>query len=237
MKAKIRSAGKILISGMIGAIISGVSPSQAYAVTWNIFGDVDAIKSATGSPVADPVTRTSPPSTTRGTFSLGGLSLHMSGNISDRMTALVEAVVEPNADETQSIETERYQITYLYSDLFKLTAGRFHEALGYYNTAFHHGRILQTTIDRPLFLRFEDSGGAVPTHLVGLWGHGDYDMTPGTLQYDVMVGNGPKVTGIGGTAPQLDIAKFQDNNTDKSVTARLTFLPTSRPASAWAFLK
>jgi hypothetical protein len=229
MRPKFEKALRTLIAGAIGSVLIAGAGFPAFAVTWNIFGDVDAIKSANGSPTVAPVGKTSPPSTKLGSFSLGELSLHMSGNISDRMTVLVEAAVQTNADESQSIETERYQITYLFSDLFKLTAGRFHEAMGYYNTAFHHGRILQTTIDRPLFLRFEDSGGAIPTHLVGLWGYGNYEMVPGTLQYDLMVGNGPKVTGIGSDNAQLDVAKYQDNNTSKSVTARLTYLPTAVP--------
>ena len=40
--------------------------------------------------------------------------------------------------------------------------------LGYYNTAFHHGTWFQTTIDRPRIFEFEDSGGPLPIHNVGV---------------------------------------------------------------------
>jgi len=37
-------------------------------------------------------------------------------------------------------------IRYDYNDFFKLSFGRYHTPINYWNTAFHHGLWLQTTI-------------------------------------------------------------------------------------------
>jgi hypothetical protein len=50
----------------------------------------------------------------------------------------------------------------------QLQVGRFHTDLGYWNTAYHHGLWLQLPIDRPHILRFEDDGGLLPVHWVGI---------------------------------------------------------------------
>ena len=39
---------------------------------------------------------------------------------------------------------------------FKVAAGRFHTALGYWNETYHHGTYLHTSITRPVAVRFED---------------------------------------------------------------------------------
>ncbi|MFI4941382.1 MAG: hypothetical protein ACHP7O_13720, partial [Burkholderiales bacterium] len=61
---------------------------------------------------------------------------------------------------------------------------------------------MQTTILRPLFLEFEDGGGILPAHMVGVWGTGKFKMDRGRLTYDAFVGNGPKIIiGGAGTPP------------------------------------
>jgi hypothetical protein len=49
-----------------------------------------------------------------------------------------------------------------------VVVGRFHSAIGYSNTAYHHGTWLQTTTGRPLLFQFEDQGGILPIHNVRL---------------------------------------------------------------------
>jgi len=48
-----------------------------------------------------------------------------------------------------------------------LSAGRTH-ACWVVHTAFHHGTWVQTTIDRPRIFEFEDAGGPLPIHNVGV---------------------------------------------------------------------
>src|SRR6267142_555838 len=44
---------------------------------------------------------------------------------------------------TFSVDVERYLIQYSYNDYLNVAAGRFHTAIGYYNTAYHHSTWFQ----------------------------------------------------------------------------------------------
>ena len=46
--------------------------------------------------------------------------------------------------------------------------GRFHTPSRIWNTIYHHGQYMQTSISRPLIEQFEDDGGVLPTHITGL---------------------------------------------------------------------
>ena len=50
---------------------------------------------------------------------------------------------------------ERLQIGWLPTASTTLWLGRFHNPLGYWNTEFHHGNYLTTTISRPSIVSFE----------------------------------------------------------------------------------
>src|SRR6201984_1045399 len=110
-------------------------------------------------------------------FSLGELNLFVTSNISDRFKFLREIVFEANSGESPSnqvpinafkAEPERVLLEYSLNDYFNLAAGRFHTAIGYYNTAYHHSTWLQTTTGRPFLFEFEDSGGILPPHTLGV---------------------------------------------------------------------
>ena len=62
-------------------------------------------------------------------------------------------------------EVERVIIRYDLNDYFKLSFGRYHTPINYWNTAFHHGQWLQTTISRPEMTQF--GGSFIPVHFVG----------------------------------------------------------------------
>lgn len=166
---------------------------------------------------------------TNSRFALGQFDLYISHTIGDRVDILSEMVVESNEEGEFGVDLERLQVSYLFSDALSIRAGRFHNILGYWNTTYHHGAQMQTTIERPQFLRFEDDGGILPVHLVGLWAKGRLDAAPGALEYGFMVGNGPKISGIdlaGGTAGALDPNNIADNNTSKAISAHLEATPS-----------
>jgi len=50
---------------------------------------------------------------------------------------------------------------------------RYHTAIGYYNTAYHHSTWFQTTTGRPFLFEFEDKGGPFLsiTWGVPIWAH------------------------------------------------------------------
>jgi hypothetical protein len=74
--------------------------------------------------------------------------------------------LEPS-DQGTLVDVERLHVRWQ-AEPFFLEAGRFHTAFGYWNNAYHHGSWLQPTIERPRWVNFEDDGGMLPVHLVGI---------------------------------------------------------------------
>jgi len=101
-----------------------------------------------------------------------------------------------------------------------VTGGRYHSAIGYYNTAFHHGAFFETTTGRPRIFEFEDEGGVLPVHEVGLSAGGS---VPGTssLYYTAEVSNGR----FWGTATDDVNEETPDTNDSKSTNVALAFKP------------
>ena len=120
---------------------------------------------------------------------MGALSLYLTPNLGDRVKGLVELVFEYNREGNLTTDLERLQLGYVVNDNLTLWGGRFHTPLGYWNTGFHHGAQIQTTITRPRTICFEDQGGILPVHSVGSWASGKFATGVGRVNYDLYVGN------------------------------------------------
>jgi hypothetical protein len=90
-------------------------------------------------------------------------------------------------------EIERFQLGWRTGDS-KIWLGRFHNPIGYWNTRYHHGAFLQTSITRPSIVEFEDDGGVLPTHLTGLLIEGVKEQDTSALGYEVAIAMGPELT-------------------------------------------
>jgi hypothetical protein len=137
------------------------------------FGDVDF--SATNQPGVN------------SGFDLGQFTLHMTSPLSRKVSFFGEVTftAQPSAYEVQ---VERTIIRYDYNDFFKLSFGKYHTPINYWNTAFHHGLWLQTTISRPEMIQF--GGIFQPVHFVGLLSEGEIPSGGVGLNYQVGLGNG-----------------------------------------------
>jgi hypothetical protein len=122
------------------------------------------------------------------------VDFYLTPQLSDRVRALVEMAFEYGPDGAFALDVERMQIAYQFSDSLTLWAGRFHTPFGYWNTAFHHGAQLQTSIQRPRMIAFEDQGGILQAHTTGALASGNMRLGAGKLQYDVWIGNGGVTT-------------------------------------------
>jgi hypothetical protein len=122
-------------------------------------------------------------------FNLGQLDLHLASALSHKVTYFGEITfnAQPNGSG-YTVEVERNIIRYDYNDYFKLSFGRYHTPIGYWNTAFHHGAWLQTTISRPDMVQF--GGMFIPVHFVGFLAEGNIPSGGAGLSYNVGVGNG-----------------------------------------------
>lgn len=149
-------------------------------------------------------------------FNLGQYDLFITSRLTERWSFLGETVFEFDPDINDfHVDVERVVIGYTINNHFRVDAGKHHNPLGYWNTAYHHGAVMQPTIDRPPLVAFEDDGGPLPIHTTGVMASGR-DLGPAHLGVDVLLGNG-----IGATADG-------DNNNAKSVTVAVSSQVTSQ---------
>lgn len=153
-------------------------------------------------------------------FTAGGVDLFITSKISDKISFLNETIFEFGADGANILDVERVLLKYAANDKFNVSTGRGHTAMGYWNQAFHHGTWLQTTTGRPAIYRFEDDGGILPVHFVGMEFSGTLDMPGGTLSYVSNLANGR-----GKIADEVKL--IEDNNDSKMAGAMLTYKPAA----------
>lgn len=138
----------------------------------------------------------------------------------DRLSFLAEAMFEAGEDNGFGVDVERVEVGYLVTEQLRLRVGRFHTAIGYYNDSYHHGRYFQTTVDRPLMTRFEDEGGLLPAHAVGVHLDGRFPLGGiGALRYDAEIANGR------GRVPD-EVTNVTDPNNGKMLNLRLRIEPS-----------
>jgi len=156
------------------------------------------------------------PSHQRG-FNAGSLDIYLTPQIGERVKSLIEMVFE-STPQGSVLDLERIQLGYTVNDAVTLWAGRFHTPFGQWNTDFHHGANLQNSISRPDVIEFEDRGGLIPAHSVGLWLTGKVRLGAGRLNYDAYLANGPSIRDR-----ELDPGVLTDRNADKMLGFRLGY--------------
>jgi len=124
-------------------------------------------------------------------FNMGQFILHVSSPLSEKVSVFGETSFTAQTTPTATVynvDLERLLIRYDYNDFFKISFGRYHTPINYWNTAFHHGLWLQTTIARPEMIRF--GGRFQPVHFVGMQVEGNIPSGPLGLGYTAGLGNG-----------------------------------------------
>lgn len=166
----------------------------------NFFGDTSLIATTPAKP--------------HSTFAVGTLGLRMLGELGPSLDALAELGFE-TADGVPVADVEQIAIRWRRGP-GQLQVGRFHTDLGYWNTAYHHGLWLQLPIERPHILRFEDDGGLLPVHWVGI----EYG-----LSGSVGDGKATFVTAIGNGRGDIidDVRISSETNEPKSVLAKARY--------------
>jgi len=123
-------------------------------------------------------------------FSLGQTNLFITSTLSERVRFLTEMVFEVHQDNAFQTDLERVLLEGSLSDYLKVSGGRYHTAIGYYNTAYHHSTWFQTATERPYIFEYEDEGGILPIHMVGVQASGQIPSGKLGLHYVAEVGNG-----------------------------------------------
>jgi hypothetical protein len=120
-------------------------------------------------------------------FKEGQFVLHLNSALSDQMSVFAEITWTPRSNGFTT-EIERAIFKYEYSDAFKPSGGRYHTAISWWNVAFHHGAWLQTSVDRPIAVKFGSE--FVPVHFVGAMAEGRFFPGGFNISYAGGVGNG-----------------------------------------------
>lgn len=152
-------------------------------------------------------------------FTFGQFDAFVTATISERVSVLIEAVAESGHDNHIGIDLERAFVRYTVSDLFRVGLGRYHTSIGYYSTAYHHGMWFQTAATRPELFAFEDDGGPLPVHQVGLLMDGRIRSGAAGLRWFAEVGNG-RTDHVG-----TEVQNASDSNSHKALALTLTSQP------------
>ena len=124
-------------------------------------------------------------------------------------------------------ELERGQIGWQFGET-TFWFGRFHNPIGYHNPQFHHGAFLQTTIERPGIVAFEDDSGPLPMHITGFLVEGSHLFDHHEFAYSVAAGQGPDLS-TNGVEP-FDLLHPSAGTHEPAFTARFSFRSTRRNA-------
>lgn len=120
-------------------------------------------------------------------FVIGQAVAHLIASLGDSLGVFGEFSATAK-DSEYVFGIERFIVKYDFSDTFKLSAGRYHTPIGYWNSAFHHGAWLQTSTTRPEMVKFGSK--LVPIHFVGVLLEGNIPATSLGLDYKMGFGNG-----------------------------------------------
>ena len=170
-------------------------------------------------------------------FAVGQFDLYATQKIDPKTRAFVEIVFEDPGDG-YVLDLERLNLTRDITPNFYVSMGRYHNPIGYWNTAYHHGAIIQDTVLRPTFLDFEDGEGAIlPTHIIGLMGGGKVSTGAGDLSYMLTVGNASSIDTSGAAAgpTEIDVHITNDTQDKKMIVGNATFKMSSLPLEFGVF--
>lgn len=187
---------------------AAVAPAAARAeISIGLYGDVNAGLSTTGSRAG-----------TTDSFSAAKLELFTTASAGS-WSFLAETLFEAGEENEFGVDVERIQVNYVYRDWLRVAIGRFHTAIGYYNDGFHHGAFFMPGTERPQVVQFEDDGGLIPAHSVGVHADGRFALGDSHLRYDVDLGNGR-------AANRETVQVEHDTNRAKSFNVRLRLEPS-----------
>ncbi len=167
-------------------------------------------------------------------FQSGEFDLFLSSKLSNHVSFVGEIVMGPDNTNVFGLDIERYQLTYKANRYFSVSAGRFHTSIGYYNTAYHHGNWFSTAEGRPIMYLFEDSGGILPVHMVGLTLSGEVPHTEGLgLHWTAELGNGNSSNPFASNSVQNFYSDRNYKATNLAFYAKPEFLPGVQLGGSW----
>lgn len=162
----------------------------------------------------------SPDSLSNGGFGFGSMDFVVTGTMGDNLMFFSETLIEGAGEDTIGLDQERAWAMWSASDFFYVKMGMDHTVVSYWNRTYHHGKWLETTINRPFLATFEDDGGALPMHYVGIEAGGLWESNSGELDWTAILSNG--------RGPDIDNRqRVSDSNDSKALALSLAFTPAA----------
>lgn len=133
-------------------------------------------------------------------FRGGPMIFYVTSQINEKISVAAELNPHYNSVEGPQIEIERIFARYYIKDYFSLKIGRMYNPIGYWNTNYNWGMVLQPTINRPNILQPLHDEGYTQTRDAGVQAEGN-EIGKARFFYRFMVGNGiGKYGGTGGVS-------------------------------------
>ena len=184
-------------------------------VTFQIFGDV-------GFAYENP----EPPGQGNSAFFFGAVDFFINARFGENFLVLSETVVDGKPLDAVDLSQERLWLSWTPRDSFYAKIGTEHAPISRWNQLYHHGAWLETTIDRPIPVRFEGGSGILPLHRTGVTLGGSTHHDAGRFEYFATVSNGR------GPTPD-NKQRAGDANNSKAIDVGLAFEPAWE--SSWRF--
>jgi hypothetical protein len=156
-------------------------------------------------------------------FSLNEVDTLITSELTDKVQVLSEVIYHFVAETNETaLDIERLQVRYTLSKYLSLRAGRLYIPVSYWNYNFHHVIWFQTAANRPDMHRFEDDGGLLPTHGVGIDAVGRLETKAADFDYTVLVSNGRH-------SDPFQTQVIVDQNRSKALSLYLMVSPNATP--------
>jgi hypothetical protein len=195
-----------LLAAMTGGLLAASTPAAAQTLQTNVYGNLDY--HVAGASHAG----------TTSSFAVPTLDLFFRGQ-AGKLSLLTEVIFDIPEGNSFEADIDRLVLSYEFSEALKLSAGRFHLALGYVNTAYPHGAaIYLLSVARPVTVSQFDEKALLPALGVGINISGRFHVGPSIFSYDLEVLNGRGESAA-------EIVNANDHNNEKAVNVRLRYEP------------
>jgi hypothetical protein len=132
-------------------------------------------------------------------FRGGPLVLFATSQINERVSVSGELNLHYNTNTGAEIELERMYLKYNWKDALSFSIGRMYSPIGFWNSNYNFGLVLQPNIGRPKILNPTHDGGFIQTRDIGLQLEGE-NLSSARFFYKFLIGNGiGKNGGLSGT--------------------------------------
>jgi hypothetical protein len=159
----------------------------------------------------------------------GQLVFHTSANLTNGFSALTEVTLDSTPEPTATVQ--RLIFHWEKNDAFKLSAGRYHLPLTWWNTTAHHGLWLQTTARRPRMLDYENS--FIPNHAIGVFTSGNLPVLKALgIRYNIALSGGSDDHHSHGASStmEMDTMESADASEDTSAATLNALIALEPPA-------